>query len=247
MKLNFFGKNVLITGGNSTLALDLARLLISHAMIPVLSYRSDEALAKIDAFLKEFPDRYGTVYLNMQEPESLDRAFEDLTGPIDYLVDCAQGDYESLVASASLSEVSAYFNENITFRAELLRRVSRLMLAQKRGRLLFVSSTAAQAPNPGQGFYAASKCASEALYRSLGIELAGKGITSLSLRPGYINAGRGSDYIKKAGEQLRQKIPSGKVLSTEEVAQTILFLLSESAAGINAVEITMDGGLTAGK
>jgi len=127
-----------------------------------------------------------------------------------------------------------------------LKRVGRTMLKQRRGRLVFVSSSAAFRPNPGQGFYAAAKQASEALYRSMGLEMGKRGITTVTLRPGYINSGRGRRYLAQK-EDILSHIPTGKPLSPEHVAETIMFLLSDSAAGFNATEIIMDGGLTAGK
>ncbi len=121
------------------------------------------------------------------------------------------------------------------------------MIQKKYGRLIYISSTAALRPNPGQGFYAAAKAASEALYKNLGIELGSKGITTTSIRPGYIDCGRGEQYIQKNSSDLVQKIPIGRYLAAQEVAENILFFLSDHAAAYNATEIVLDGGLTATK
>ena len=107
--------------------------------------------------------------------------------------------------------------------------------------------SAAVRPNPGQGFYAAAKVASEALYRNLGLELGGRGITTVTLRPGYIDEGRGRAFLESRGDSALAKVPIGRPLTSQEVAETILFYLSDSAGGVNATEISMDGGLTAGK
>lgn len=120
------------------------------------------------------------------------------------------------------------------------------MLKKKGGRLIFISSGAALRPNPGQGFYAAAKLASEALYKNLGLEMGSRGITTVSLRPGYINAGRGKKFIKQ-NKKITDAIPVKRAIEPGEVAETILFFLSESARSFNAVEITMDGGMSAGK
>jgi len=121
------------------------------------------------------------------------------------------------------------------------------MLVNKRGRLIYVSSSAASKPNPGQGFYAAAKLASEALYRNLGLELGGRGITTVTLRPGYIGEGRGRVFLETFGEKALGKVPMNRALTAEDVSETILFYLSDSASGFNATEISIDGGLTAGK
>ena len=121
------------------------------------------------------------------------------------------------------------------------------MLKKKRGRLVFISSSAAMRPNPGQGFYSAAKLASEALYKNLGLELGRRGITTVTLRPGYIDAGRGRHYLQAHEKEVLKMVPINRAISEREVAETILFLLSDSARGFNATEITMDGGLAAGK
>ena len=121
------------------------------------------------------------------------------------------------------------------------------MVLQGAGRMVYVSSTAAGMPNPGQGFYAAAKQASEALYRSAGLELAPRGVTTVALRPGYVNAGRGNRYLNKNADVALAKVPLGRALQIAEVVDTILFLLSDSAVGFNATALTMDGGLSAGK
>ena len=70
---------------------------------------------------------------------------------------------------------------DIGLRARLVRAVGRSMLARRFGRCVFVSSSAAECPAEGQGYYAAAKLAGEALYRSLAVELSGRGITACSL------------------------------------------------------------------
>jgi len=69
----------------------------------------------------------------------------------------------------------------------------------------------------------------------------------VTLRPGYIDGGRGKQFFQAHGKETLGKVPIKRALTAEEVAATILFLLSDSAKGYNATEISMDGGLTAGK
>ncbi|MGZ6221107.1 MAG: SDR family NAD(P)-dependent oxidoreductase, partial [Syntrophales bacterium] len=121
------------------------------------------------------------------------------------------------------------------------------MLKKRKGRLVFIYSAAAARPNPRQGFYAAAKLASEALYRKMGLELGERGVTSVILRPGYVEAGRGRIYLQQQERKILEVVPIKRALTSDEIAQTILFLLSDSATGINATEIPMDGGLTSGK
>jgi 3-oxoacyl-[acyl-carrier protein] reductase len=118
------------------------------------------------------------------------------------------------------------------------------MVKKRKGRLIFISSTAALRPKPGQGFYAAAKLASEALYRNMGLELGERGVTAVILRPGYIDAGRGKVYLQEQDKKVLATVPIKRAITKKEIAETIIFLLSESAAGINAADIIIDGGLT---
>ena len=128
-----------------------------------------------------------------------------------------------------------------------LKSAAKAMLKNKKGRMIFISSTSAGKSNPGQGFYAAAKLASEALYRNLGLELAGRGITALTLRTAYIDAGRGKKYFENNTEKILNQMHIGRILTAVDVAETIMFFLSDSASGFNAAEISLDGGFSASK
>jgi 3-oxoacyl-[acyl-carrier protein] reductase len=243
----FSGRRVLVTGGSCRLALCLADRLIAASLFPILTYRSEAGAKRITDFLHGKEEHYRTVYFDLGREESLPAMLTGIQNDLDYLVDFAQGDLEAFIAAADEARIDDYFQENVAGRARLLKQVGRIMMGKKFGRLVYISSTAALRPNPGQGFYAAAKLASEALYRNLGLELAQRGITAITLRPGYVDAGRGEAFLQDAGKEILAKIPIRRALSREETAETILFLLSDGAAGFNAVELCLDGGMTAGK
>jgi 3-oxoacyl-[acyl-carrier protein] reductase len=247
MKLSLSGRHALVLGGSCELALALADSLIEDGLYPILTYRSENGRQSIDEHLMNNRGNYETGYVDFAMPDSIDTLFDRIGKELDYVIDFAQGDFEAFVAAANQEDVTRYVQENITLRSRILKEASRLMLARRKGRFVFVSSTAALRPNPGQGFYAAAKLASEALYRNLGLELGKRGITTVTLRPGYVSAGRGRLFIEKNEKEVLRLIPTGKALSAEEITATIMFLLSDGAAGFNATEIIMDGGLTAGK
>ena len=246
MNLGFFGTRALILGGTCDLAICLAEFLIAEGLYPILTCRSEDGKQHVANSLRNRTGLYETAHLDLSDHNSIDSLFSQLGDGLDYLVDFAQGDFESLIGSANQESIDRYFSQNISFRAEILKTASRKMLLNERGRMVYVSSAAASRPNPGQGFYAAAKLASEALYRNLGIELASRRMTTVTLRPGYVDAGRGAKFIQ-ANEHIHGRVPLGRPLSCEEVAQAIVFFLSDNAVGFNATEICMDGGLTAGK
>lgn len=247
MTREYKGRRALILGGSCALAIGLAKTMIAEKVHPVLTHRNQQGRICIDESLHDQSGNYSSLALDLDKARNLASLDPVLAMGTDYLVDFAQGDFEGLVASADLAAVASFVQTNITHRGEVIRQVARSMVTRRRGRMVYISSTAAGRPNPGQGFYAAAKLASEALYRNLGLEMASRGITTVTLRPGYVDAGRGHRYLEKNAQVALAKVPLGRALETKEVVDTIMFLLSDSAVGFNATTLTMDGGLSSGK
>ena len=247
MTMNFSDSRALILGGSCDLAITLAPCMIEAGLFPILTYRNEKGWKYITKSLKTYKKKYSVFFLEFGNRDSMNSLFRQIGDDIDFMVDFVHGNFESLIASADVDRIYSYFAENVSFRAEVVKRVARIMIKNKRGRLIYISSSAAARSNPGQGFYAAAKLASEAIYKNLGLELGGHGITTITLRPGYIDSGRGGRFICTHTHEVLNKVPIKRALTKNEVAKTILFYLSDSAAGFNATEISMDGGLTAGK
>ena len=247
MNLTFTGHRVLILGGTCELAIHLAKKMLESNLHPVLTFRDEAGLDRISVPLKPFTGQYDTLYVDLAEPESIDAAFSKVED-VDHLVDFAHGRLESLIGSSNVQKVEEYLATNISSRARLLKRAARGFLKRGHGRLVYISSAAVERANPGQGFYAASKLASEALYRNLGLELINHGITTVSLRLGYVDAGRGKTYLDESGRKAHTASrPLSTSLTVESVTATILFYLSDSAVGFNAAEIRIDKGRAASK
>ncbi|MCK5507561.1 MAG: SDR family oxidoreductase [Desulfobacterales bacterium] len=243
--MKFSGNQALILGGSCDLAISLAQCMIKAGLFPILTYRSKKGLEYILKSLKAYRKEYSVFLLEFGNSDSINSFFcqtGDHIDHIDYMIDFVHGNFESLIASADVDRIYSYFAENVSFRAEIVKKVARIMMKNKRGRLIYISSAATARPNPGQGFYAAAKLASEAIYKNLGLELGGHGITTITLRPGYIDSGRGRQFIRAHTHEVFNKTPIKRALTKKEVAETILFYLSDSAAGFNATEISMNGG-----
>ena len=247
MQLTFSGQRALIVGGSCDLGICLAKEMIQEALYPILTFRSEAGREGIEKALEPFSGRWEAVRFDFADAVSLNLLFAHLREDLDFLVDLAQGDLEGLVASVAEEEFQPYFLQNISSRTEMLKRAARVFLRKRSGRLIFISSAAAERASAGQGFYAAAKLASEAIYRNLGLELGGRGITTLTLRPGYIDAGRGRQYLQSRGKEALDRVPIRRALTEKEVARSVVFFLSDIARGFNATQIVMDGGLTAGK
>lgn len=240
MKLCFRGKTVLILGGSSAMGLALTDMLLAEGLRVIPTHASPRGR---DAVHERHPD-LAAVSLDLGDKASLQNLDFILETPVDYLVDLAQADREVLLAAASEADMDAYFQTHLSHRLLLLKALTRSMLARRFGRLVHVSSTAAALPAPGQGLYGAAKLATEGLYQSLGLELGQRGITSLSLRLGLIDAGRGERFLDQGD---RRQSLADRIVTMEQAAATLLFLLSDQALALTCTTITMDAGLTAQK
>lgn len=238
MQLSFRGQRVLVLGGSSAMGLQLIGLLLAQGLEVIPTYCSPQGQENLAC---QFPTLQ-SIPLDFFEPKSLDQLVAVLGTGVDYVVDLAQADYEGLLAGANLEQAEAYFTAHVTHRLRLLKELVRSMLAQRFGRLVHVSSIAADLAAPGQGFYATAKRAAESLYLSMGVELGSRGITSVNLRLGLVDAGRGKIFLDNTDS--REHL-ADKLVDISQVAHTLCFLLSDQAQALTCTTLTMDAGLTA--
>lgn len=242
MRLSFDGP-VLLLGGGCTLGRAVAATLREEGA-DVLAVCGSEAGQRACAGADIPVEPLG-------EAESLPRrCAERLGGRLPgHMLDLRHSRRESLLAGMPPEDIDAWAAEDIALRARILRAVTRAMLSRRSGRCVFVSSSAALRSSPGQGWYAAAKLAGEALYRSAGAELAGRGVTACSARLSWLDAGRGRDFLadEEAARRAARAMPSGRLLRLEEAVKPLVFLLSREASGINACTVDIDGGLGAVK
>src|SRR5438552_745567 len=120
------------------------------------------------------------------------------------------------------------------------------MLRQRRGRIINISSVAADFVNKGQTNYAASKGAVNAFTRALAAELAQRGITVNAIAPGFIETDMSAAVRNKAGDKIKGYIPMGRLGQPDDIAQVAVFLASPASAYITGQVIVVDGGLSPG-
>jgi 3-oxoacyl-[acyl-carrier protein] reductase len=124
--------------------------------------------------------------------------------------------------------------------------VEPMALRQRYGRIINVSSVAAEHVNAGQTNYAASKGAVNALTRALAVEVAGRNVTVNAIAPGFIETDMSEAVRNKAGDYIKKVIPMKRIGKPEDVAQVALFLAGPAAAYVTGQVITVDGGLSLG-
>src|SRR5438552_1118802 len=124
--------------------------------------------------------------------------------------------------------------------------IEQMALRQRYGRIINVSSVAAEYVNAGQTNYAASKGAVNAFTRALAVEVAGRNVTVNAIAPGFIETDMSEAVRNKAGDFIKKVIPMKRVGKPDEIAQVAVFLASPAAAYITGQVLTVDGGLSLG-
>jgi 3-oxoacyl-[acyl-carrier protein] reductase len=124
------------------------------------------------------------------------------------------------------------------------RAAAKIMLKQKSGRIINITSVNGQVGSPGQANYSASKAGMIGFTKSVARELASRSITVNAVAPGFIDT-QMTDFVSgDSREKLLEKIPLGRFGTAEDVGAAVAFLASEAASYITGQTLTIDGGLT---
>lgn len=174
-------------------------------------------------------------------------------GRVDGLVNNAGANYIANLVMSKEERWREVFEVNLFSVYRLTREVIRHMIRQKSGRVVSVSSVAGKVGAPHNSAYAASKAALDGFTRSIALETAKLGITVNAVCPWHVDTEllhygmekRGQIFGQTGDEYIEKMVkgsPQERLVTTDEVAATVLFLLSEQAAGITGQAINVSGG-----
>ncbi|MEV6850717.1 2,3-dihydro-2,3-dihydroxybenzoate dehydrogenase [Actinoplanes sp. NPDC051411] len=188
--------------------------------------------------------------------EAVVRSVEEGIGPIDFLVNAAGVLHVGAADALSEQDWTATLTTNATGVFLVSRAVVSRMKTRGRGAVVTVASNAAAVPRQGMAAYAASKAAATMFTKCLGLEAARYGIRCNVVAPGSTDTpmlrGMWADdtgarsTIEGRPEEFRVGIPLGRLAGPADIADAVLFLLSERAGHITMHELTVDGGAALG-
>jgi len=194
---------------------------------------------------------------DVSDPDAVEKAVgavEDRLGEIGILVSVAGVLRPAPVLETTDADWAATFGVNATGVFLLARAVARRMAPRGRGCIVTVGSNAAGVPRTGMAAYAASKAAATMFTRCLGLELAGHGIRCNIVSPGSTDTdmqrglwppGGGPDRVIEGSlPDYRVGIPLGRIAEPADVADAVLFLVSDRARHITMHDLYVDGGAT---
>src|SRR5262249_53128977 len=167
-------------------------------------------------------------------------------GRLDILVNNAGVIRDDLFIRMEPDAWSTVLQTNLGGTYNFCKAVAYRLMKQRRGRIINVSSVAAEHVNQGQTNYAASKGAINAFTRALAVELASRGVTVNAVAPGFIETDMSEAVRNKAGDMIKKLIPMRRIGKPEDIAKVVVFLASADSAYITGQVWTVDGGFSLG-
>ena len=244
------GKTALVTGGSRGIGKAIVWALAREGAKVAFIYRSNkEAADQLVSDLELDQREASAIQADVKLKEEADRVVEDLLEKweiIDILVNNAGIIRDGLLATMEADQWQDVLDTNLTSVYNFCHAVVRSMMSARSGRIVNMSSVAANVGNPGQSNYAASKGGIEGFTRCLAAEVSRRGITVNAVAPGFIETDMTAAVRNAAGSELKKRIPARRLGLPEDIANAVLFLVSDEASYITGHILTVDGGLSLG-
>ena len=248
MQMRFTGKTAVVTGGSRGIGRAVCLELAAGGANIVFSYAAnDDAAQETAAAVSALGGRVVPVRGSAADSEAvktlMDTAVREF-GRIDILVNNAGITRDSLLMTMRESDFDAVIETNLRGAFLCMKAVSRIMMRQRFGRIVNLSSVVGLHGNVGQVNYAASKAGLIGMTKSLAKELATRGVTVNAVAPGFIETDMTAALPESAKAALLPTIPMGHLGQAEDVARAVAFLVSDEAGYITGQVLAVDGGMS---
>ena len=241
------GKAAIITGGVRGIGKAIAREFCENGADVLLCYRSNDEQARETAEeLAGFGTRIELLKGDVADPETAKAAVakaKECFGRVDILVNNAGITRDKLLMRMSDTDFTDVISANLNGSFYFLSAAAKVMIKQKSGRIINLSSVAGVKGNPGQVNYSASKAGVVGMTMSAAKELGRRGITVNAIAPGFIDTDMTAVMTDDQKAKAAEAISLGRTGKPEDVAKTALFLASDGASYITGQTICVDGGL----
>ena len=241
-------KTAVITGGSRGIGRAICVRLAKAGMDVVFSYRSgkeaaDETVKLCEEYGVKATAICGDVSDSKQCKEFMAEALKIAQNGIDVLVNNAGITKDGLIVRMSDEDFDAVIDVNLKGAFYMMREAAGIMLKQRRGKIVNISSVAGVMGNAGQTNYAASKAGIIGMTKSLARELAGRKITVNAIAPGMIETDMTGVLSDRDKENILSSIPFKTMGKPEDIANAVAFLSSDESSYITGQVICVDGGM----
>ena len=241
------GNVALVTGGSRgigrAICLELAR---QGAAVAVNYAGNSQAAEETVKLCRELGVEAEAFQADVSDPAACDAlvtAVKERFGRLDILVNNAGISRDGLLMTAKEEDFTKTLDTNLKGAYFCTRAAAKVMLRQKYGRIVCLSSVVGLRGNPGQTAYAASKAGVLGLVKAAAKELAGRDITVNAVAPGFIETDMTATLPEKARQAMLTTIPKGRPGSSEDVARAVAFFAERESGYITGQVLCVDGGM----
>lgn len=238
-------KQILVTGGSRGLGLAIVQRLLKDGCGVVSVQRSvSSELAQLS---KDYPAQLRTLDFDLSQPDRIEEPFRSDwlpdEAPLDGLVNNAAVAYDDLVTNLNQSPLNEMFNLNVSAPMMLTKlAIRRMILHNRPGSLVHISSVAAHSGYKGLAMYGASKAALEAFSRGVAREWGSRQVRSNCVVPGFMETEMSQKLSVEQREKIYQRTALQAATDIDSVASTVGFLLSDESRSITGQSIFVDNG-----
>lgn len=239
-------KVALVTGSSQGIGRETA-LALSEAGAKVAVAARNEG--KLAALAEEIAAKGGEAFaakLDVADAEQIKAVFKAVLekfGKLDILVNNAAITRDGLAMRMKQEDWEAVLRTNLTGAHLCTQQALATMMRARAGRIINIASVVARTGNPGQANYVAAKAGLIGLTKAIAMEIASRNITVNAVAPGFIATPMTDVLSDKVKEELKTRIPLGRMGTARDVAAAIVFLASDEAGYITGHVLDVNGGL----
>ncbi len=241
------GKIALVTGASRGIGRQIALTLAEKGAAVIVNYNGSREKAEL--VVKEITEKGGRAEsygCNVAEDAAVKEMIQYIVkqyGAIDILVNNAGITRDGLMMKMTEEDFDAVVATNMKGTFFCIKHASRVMLKQRRGRIINMSSIVGVIGNAGQMNYAASKAGVIGMTKSAAKELGSRGITVNAIAPGFIDTEMTEGLSEEVKAKMLEQIPLNRIGKTEDIANAAAFLASDESSYISGQVLGVDGGM----
>jgi 3-oxoacyl-[acyl-carrier protein] reductase len=239
-------KVAVVTGASQGIGRDAALALAEAGAKVAVAARNEEKLAALVKDIAAVGGEALAVKMDVDDAEQVKVGFKQVVekfGRLEILVNNAAVTRDGLAMRMKKDDWDAVLQTNLTGAHLCIQQVLPIMMKARAGRIINISSVVAQSGNAGQANYVAAKAGLIGLTKAIAIEIASRGVTVNAVAPGFIATPMTDVLPDKVKEDLKTRIPLGRMGSPRDVAAAIVFLASDEAAYITGHVLNVNGGM----
>jgi len=241
------GKIALVTGGSRGIGRAITLELAKSGAKVVVNYAGNvNAANEVCESVIAAGGEAVAIQADVSDANSVETMVKQIIekyGRIDILVNNAGITRDNVLMRMKEEDWDAVINTNLKGIFNCTKLISRIMMKQKAGRIINMTSVVGIIGNAGQSNYSAAKAGVIGFTKSMAKELASRGITVNAIAPGFINTDMTAVLSEQVKADLAVQIPLGRLGAPEDVAAAVVFLVSNAANYITGQTIHVDGGM----